>query len=300
MSDQRPVWMNGNMIPWENATAPLLSHGMSRGSTIFEVFGIHPGPDGPLAFRMDKHLDRLCHTADCLGMELAYTKEEFIEAVSKTVRANNISRGLVKMIAYWSDEPIISLVLDSKLDTAIFAVPAGEGLSLDSTEPVTACFSKWYKLHPLTMPTTAKACAYYLNGMLARKSAMERGYDIGILRHTDGFVAEGSIESVFIVKDGILRTSPLGKILSSITRMSIIEAASAAGIEVSQALISQEELLNADEIFTCHTGTKVLPIKKFEDRDLPAPGPYTAQIAKIMNDILSLENDQFKHWFQSL
>jgi branched-chain amino acid aminotransferase len=82
--------------------------------------------------------------------------------------------------------------------------------------------------------------------------------------------------------------------------MSIIEAASAAGIEVSQALISQEELLNADEIFTCHTGTKVLPIKKFEDRDLPAPGPYTAQIAKIMNDILSLENDQFKHWFQSL
>ena len=300
MSDQRTVWMNGTMVPWEKATVPLLSHGMSRGSTIFEVFGIHPGPNGPLAFRMDKHLDRLFHTAECLGMELAYTKDEFAEATSKTVRANNISRGLVKMIAYWSEEPIITLVLDSKLDTAIFAVPAGEGLSLDSTEPATACFSKWYKLHPLTVPTTAKACAYYLNGMLARKSANERGYDIGILRHTDGFVAEGSIESVFMVKDGILRTSPLGKILSSITRMSINEAALAAGIGVSQALIASDELLNADEIFTSHTGTKVLPIKKFEDRDLPAPGPTTEKIAKVMRDIITLKNDQFKHWFQSL
>lgn len=300
MSDQRPVWLNGQMIPWENAKAPLLSHGLSRGSAIFEVFGVHPGPDGPKAFRMDKHLDRLFHTASCLGMELAYTKEEFAEATSKTVRANNIGRGLVKMIAYWSDEPIISLVLDAKLDTAIFAVPEGDGLALDSTKPATACFSKWYKLHPLTVPTTAKACAYYLNGMLARKSAMERGYDIGILRHTDGFVAEGSIESVFMVKDGILRTSPLGKILSSITRMSIIEAAKAADIEVSQAMITTDELLNADEMFTSHTGTKILPIKKFEDKELPAPGPCTAKLSQIMKDITSFKDDRFKHWFQSL
>lgn len=300
MSDQRPVWLNGQMIPWENAKAPLLSHGLSRGSAIFEVFGVHPGPDGPKAFRMDKHLDRLFHTANCLGMELAYTKEEFAEATSKTVRANNIGRGLVKMIAYWSDEPIISLVLDAKLDTAIFAVPEGDGLALDSTKPATACFSKWYKLHPLTVPTTAKACAYYLNGMLARKSAMERGYDIGILRHTDGFVAEGSIESVFMVKDGILRTSPLGKILSSITRMSIIEAAKAADIEVSQAMITTDELLNADEMFTSHTGTKILPIKKFEDKELSAPGPCTAKLSQIMKDITSFKDDRFKHWFQSL
>lgn len=300
MSDQRPVWLNGQMIPWENAKAPLLSHGLSRGSAIFEVFGVHPGPDGPKAFRMDKHLDRLFHTANCLGMELAFTKEEFAEATSKTVRANNIGRGLVKMIAYWSDEPIISLVLDAKLDTAIFAVSEGDGLSLDSTKPATACFSKWYKLHPLTVPTTVKACAYYLNGMLARKSAMERGYDIGILRHTDGFVAEGSIESVFMVQDGVLRTSPLGKILSSITRMSIIEAAEAADIEVSQAMITTDELLNADEMFTSHTGTKILPIKKFEDKELPAPGPCTAKLSQIMKDITSFKDDRFEHWFQSL
>lgn len=300
MADERPVWINGEMSIWENAKAPLLSHGLSRGSAIFEVFGVHPGLDGPKAFRMDKHLDRLFHTAEMLGMELAYTREELVQAASETVRANNVTRGLVKIIAYWSAEPIISLVLDDKLDTAVFAVPESDELMLDMDRTATACFSKWRKLHPETLPTTAKACAYYLNGMLARKSAMARGYDIGILRHTDGFVAEGSIESVFMVKNGVLKTSPLGKILTSITRMSIIEAAIAEGIDVAETLITAEELLNADEIFTGHTGTKVLPIRKFEDRDLPAPGPLTERLAKIIKEITTMKDDQFKDWFQQL
>lgn len=300
MTDQRSVWINGEMVPWEKATVPILSHGMSRGSAIFEVFGIHKGPAGPMAFRMDRHLDRLFNSADSLGMELAYSREVFVEAISKTVRANNIGRGLVKMMAYWGEEAIISLVLDSKLDTAIFAIPEGNGLALDDSEPITACFSKWCKLHPLTVPTPAKACAHYLNGMLARKSAMQRGYDIGILCHTDGFVAEGSIESVFMVKGGRLLTPPLGKILSSITRMSILEAAPAAGIDVAEKMITADDLLDADEMFTCHSGTKVSPIKKFEDRVLPAPGPVSTKLAQAMSDIVSFKDDRFKAWFQAL
>lgn len=301
MSHQNPVWINGEMVPWEQATVPILSHGLSRGSAIFEVFGVHPGPDGPAAFRMDKHLERLFHTADCLGMELAYTQEELVQAVAQTVRANRPSRGLVKIVAYWGEEAIIDLVLYSKLDTAIFVIPDGErGVVLDTSKPVTACFSEWYKLHPLTMPTTAKACAFYLNGMLARKSARARGYDIGILRHTDGFVAEGSIESVFMVKDGCLRTSPLRKILSSITRMSIIEAAPVAGIDVFEELISADELLDADEMFVSHTGSKINPVCKFEDRALPAPGPCTVRIEKLLAEIIAFRDDRFAHWFQAL
>jgi len=288
------------MVLWEKATVPILSHGLSRGSAIFEVFGVHPGPEGPMAFRMDKHIDRLFHTADCLGMTIAYSKEEIMQAVSEAVRVNKIGRGLVKIMAYWSEEAIISLVLDSDLDIAIFAVSEGNGLTLDSAEPLKACFSKWYKLHPLTVPTTAKACAYYLNGMIARKSAMEKGFDIGILRHTDGFVAEGSIESVFIIKDGIIKTPPLGNILSSITRMSIIEAAEAEGLTVSQELIPSEVLFEADEMFICHTGSKIMPIKQFEDRQLPAPGPVTERLLAIIGSITSFKDDRFVHWFQPL
>lgn len=300
MSDQRPVWLNGEMIPWENANVPILSHGMSRGSAIFDVFGIHPSADGPKAFRMDKHLDRLFNTAATLGMELAYSREELAEATFQTVLANNIGRGLIKILAYWSEEAVISLVLESKLDTAIFAIPETEELVLDVYKPITACFSKWNKLDPRTVPTTAKACAFYLNGMLARKSAIERGYDLGVLQHGDGLVAEGSTESVFMVKDGVLKTSPLGNILSSITRMSIIEAAEINGIEVSQTEITAEEMLDADEMFASHTGSKVLPINKFEDRDLPAPGPVTERLIEIMENITSMSDDRFEHWFQSL
>jgi branched-chain amino acid aminotransferase len=300
MSDQRPVWLNGEMIPWENATVPILSHGMSRSSAIFEVFGIHPSEDGPKAFRMDKHLERLFSTANSLGMELAYSKEELTKAISQTVEANNIGRGLIKLLAYWSEEAIISLVLESKLDTAIFAIPETEELVLDVYRPITACFSKWNKLDPLTVPTTAKACAFYLNGMLARKNANERGYDLGILRHADGLVAEGSTESIFIVKDGVLKTPPLGNILSSITRMSIIEAAETNGIEVLQTAITSDEMLDADEMFVSHTGSKVLPIKKFEDKELSAPGAITEKIYQIMQKITSMRDDRFNHWFQSL
>ncbi|HHC24769.1 MAG TPA: hypothetical protein ENK58_05050, partial [Desulfobacterales bacterium] len=167
MNDKRKVWFNGDLIPWEKATVPLLSHGFARASAIFEVFGIHEGPDGPAAFRMDKHLRRLMNSAQSLGMKMAYSAEEISEAVAETVRVNDMGRGLIKMMAYWSEEAIIHLVLESKLDLAIFAIPDSEELKLDNAQPISACLSKWRKIHPETVPVSAKACSNYLNAYLA-------------------------------------------------------------------------------------------------------------------------------------
>jgi len=299
MFNHLQVWMNGKMVPWEQANVHVLSHGFSRGSAIFDVFGIHPGPKGPTAFRMDKHLERLFGSAELLGMEMAYTKEEVARAVSDSVKVNNISRGLIKVLAYYGEEAIISLVLDSKLDLAICGIPATHDLGLDQAEPIDICFSKWRKIHPATVPVEAKACSNYLNGMLARKDAVSRGFDLGILLTTEGYVAEGSIESVFMIKSGILKTPPLGNILSGITRMSILEAAPAIGIQTSEEQISPEDLIRADEIFVCHTGIKVLPVKRIEDRMLgEAPGPITRDIMKLMDDICNSRDERFKDWLQ--
>ena len=300
MNKELKVWLNGKLIPWQEATVPLLSHGFSRGSAFFEVFGVHVGPEGPMAFRMDEHLKRLMNSAKLLEMELAHSTEEIIAGVKATVNANNLGRGLIKILAYWGKEAVINLVLDSKLDLAIFAIPESKELKLDSTTPISACLSKWRKIHPETVPVGAKCCSNYLNSYLARKDAVSRGFDIGIMLGTDGFLAEASIESVFIVKDGVLKTPPPGRILSSITRMSILEAVPKIGISVREDPITAEELFAADEIFTCHTGIKVEPVARFEDRELETPGPVTKQVKQLMEGIMQFKNENFMEWFQPL
>jgi branched-chain amino acid aminotransferase len=300
MSNDSKVWLNGNLIAWQEATVPLLSHGFSRASAIFDVFGVHVGPTGPVAFRMDEHIKRLMKSAELLGMEMAYSTEQIVEAAKTTVNANHLGRGIVKMLAYWGEEAVIKLVLDSKLDLAIFTIPESEELALDKARPLSACLSKWRKIHPETVPVGAKACSNYLNGYLARRDANQRGFDIGILLSTDGFLAEGSIESIFIVKDGVLKTPPLGRVLSSITRMSILQAVPKVGIPVIEEPISTDELLSADEVFTAHTGIKVEAITRLENRELPDAGPVTKQVMQLMDDIIHFKDDRFQDWFQPL
>jgi branched-chain amino acid aminotransferase len=288
------------MIPRRDATVPILSHGFSRGSAIFDVLGVHPGPNGPVAFRLDDHLKRLMKSAELLHMELAYSTEDIIDAVKATVKANSIGRGIIKILAFWGDEAITELVLDASLDVAVFAIPESEELVLDKQNAISACVARWRKLHPETVPVGAKACANYVNGYLARKDAVSRGFDIGIMLGTDGFLAEGSTESVFIVKDGVLMTPPVGRVLSSITRLSVLEAVPQIGIPVVERPITADELFAADEIFTVHTGTKVEPVARFEDRQLEAPGPVTARVMKLIDDIMQFKDDRFKNWFQPL
>jgi len=300
MNKELKVWFNGKLIPWRDATAPILSHGFSRASAIFDVFGIHPGPQGPVAFRMDDHLKRLMKSAELLEMELAYNTEEIVEAVKASVKANDLGRGIIKIMAFWGQEAIIDLVLDSKLDVAVFAIPESEELVLDKKQTLSVCLSKWRKIHPETIPVGAKACSNYLNGYLARKDAVSRGFDIGIMLGTDGFLTEGSIESVFIVKDGVLMTPPLGRVLSSITRLSILQSAPEAGIPIVERPIKADELFSADEMFTVHTGSKVGPVARFEDREFQAPGPVTKQVIQVMDDIMQFKNQRFMEWFRPL
>ena len=278
----------------------LLSHALSRGSAVFEVFGIHPGPGGTMAFRMDEHLKRLATSLEWLEMELSCTNEELETGVKEVVAANGVGRGLVKIMAYWGGESVIDLVPRVPLDVAIFAIPDSEALSLDRWRSISVCISRWRKLHPETAPVEAKACANYLNGYLARKDAQDRGFDVGLLAGTDGFLAEGSVEAVFLVRDGGLVTPPSHRILRSITRQSILEAAPLAGIPAQEEAVRPDALLTADEIFVSHSAIKVSPVERVEDRTLEAPGPVTLRLIELMDDIINFRDDRFAVWFQAL
>jgi branched-chain amino acid aminotransferase len=301
MAAERKVWSNGELIAWENATVHILSHALSRGSAIFEVFGVHPSPNGPMAFRMDLHFRRFYRTAELLGMEIAQAPEELVQAVKETVRVNGIDHGFVKIVAYYGLEAFATLVPDVKLDMTIFAIPLDADLGLDLTKPISACISKWRKIHPESVPVECKSASNYLNGMLARQDAYRRGFDVGLMLDTQGFVAEGSIEAVFIAKDGVILTPPLGRILASVSRQSILDTAKVIGFEVTEKAIKAEDLLEADEIFTSATPFKVLPVGRIEDRVLEnVPGPISLKLKQALDEICAGHDERFKNWLQPL
>lgn len=301
MNNETQVWLNGRLVPEDQAVVPIMSHGFSRGSAVFEAFGLHTGPDRLYAFRMDEHLKRLENSIRALEMSMTWTRGDIIAALSETASANRIERGIAKIMVFWSEKAVINLVLNTPLDLAVYALPGSDELTFDQMRTgISACFSRWRKLHPETIPVEAKACANYLNGYLARKDANNRGFDVGVMIGTDGFLAEGSTESVFMVKDGVLKTPPLGRVLSSISRLSILEAAPVLGIPVSTDPISPAELLDADEIFTTHTGTKVHPVCRFEERGFQIPGPVTGRLTAFFEQVLQFNDDRFKHWYQPL
>lgn len=300
MSEKPQAWFNGQIVPWEAVKVPALSHGLSRGSAIFEVFGVYSGKGSSYAFRMDDHLKRLVQTKTLLGMELGYSITDIKAAVSQLAKANNFKTGIVKILAFWGEEAVIDLVLSSKLDIAIFTVPLSEKDRLERLTPMTACISKWRKLHPETIPVEAKACANYLNGYLAKKDAKDRGFDLGLLLGTDGFVAESAMESVFIVKDGVLKTPPLGRVLKSVSRDSILKLAAAENIDTRETCLKPGDLYTADEIFFSSTGARVAPVRRFEDKVLAAPGMISKRLTEKFNAIFTFEDQRFSSWFQTL
>ena len=203
-------------------------------------------------------------------------------------------------MGYFPEETFSISFANPRLDLSIFAIPAEEYRKHRSSS-ISVCLSPWRKLHPETVPVEAKVAANYLNGMLARQEAARRGFDLAILLDTHGFLGEGSVESIFIVKDGTLLTSPLGLILSSISRRSVLEAAPIAGIKAAERPIRREELLEADEIFTSSTSRRVLPVSRIEDRILSeAPGPVSRRLAALMEAICSGRDERYKHWFQPI
>ncbi len=301
MLSDRKVFVNGKFTAWEQAGIHMMSHSFSRGSAVFEVLSVHDIPGkGPCVFRLDKHVQRLFSSASALGMVPDLSPASVQEAVCRTVHKNGICQGAVKIMGYNPEIAFDILPSGNSLDIAVFVIDPVQDLGkrlVPSSDGADMCVSTWCKLDPRTVPVTAKAAANYLNGMLARQEAKNRGCDMAVMLDTRGFVAEGATESIFLVKDGRIMTPSLGTILHSITRSSVITLCQALDIPVDEGRISPDLLETADEIFFTCTPMKVLPVKTCEKRSLfPVPGPITRQLADVMADVTSGRNPQFAAW----
>jgi branched-chain amino acid aminotransferase len=190
------------------------------------------------------------------------------------------------------------------LDVSIFVLDPKQDLDGNDfhfEQGTTVGISKWRKLDPKTVPIEAKVAANYLNGMVARIEAKKRGFENAVMLDTQGFVAEGGTESVFLVKNDRLYAPSLGTILESITRKSILQAAKLSGIEKSEERLSPDFLFQADEIFLSNTPYKVIPVRQIENQKfINAPGPITRKINDLMNKIVSGQEKRFNDWLFSV
>ena len=300
MLEERIVYVNGEYKDWKDATVHMMSHSFARGSCIFEVLSLHSTSKGPMIFRLQDHITRLFNSAKLLDMELPLSREEICQAVVQTIQRNGLSQGMIKLVAYYPQIVFDILPPQEQLTISIFTVdPAQdlEKLAAPMEEGTSVCIPRWRKMDPQTVPIEAKAAANYLNGIVARLEARKRGFNEAVMLDTQGFIAEGGTESIFLVLDGRLATPALGTILESITRRSVLEAAEFLGIETLQARLAPERLNEADELFLTCTPFKVLPVRKFEDRILKeVPGPVTSKLSDLLGRIASGEEDHFKDW----
>jgi branched-chain amino acid aminotransferase len=304
MLEDRLVWRNGDFVRWPEATVHMMSHSFARGSAIFEVISLYATASGPAVFRLHDHISRLEKSAEYLDMELPCGHDALCQAVAETVRRNRLAQGVIKVIGYYPQFALDIQPPQKRLDIAIFAMdPAQDikdlGFSLE--KGTSAGIARWRKLDPETVPIEAKAAANYLNGMIARLDVQKRGLDDAILLDTQGFIAEGATESVFLVKDGRLLTPCLGTVLDSITRRSILQVARHLGIETFEGRLRPALLFEADEVFFANTPFKVIPVRRIEDRQMSAiPGPMQRRLWDVLQKIATGQAPDFAEWLYAV
>jgi branched-chain amino acid aminotransferase len=300
MLDERWVYNNGEFVKWSEATVHMMSHSFARGSTIFEVISFYATASGPAVFRLHEHIARLEKSAAYLDMELPGGHDDLCRAVAETVKRNRLRQGVIKMVGYYPQFALDIQPPQRRLDLAVFALdPAQDLPSLEYSfeKGTTAGIARWRKLDPQTIPIEAKAAANYLNGMIARLDVQKRGLEDAVMLDTQGFIAEGATESVFLVHNGRLTTPCLGTVLDSITRRSILQVARHLGIETLEGRLRPELLFEAEEIFFANTPFKVIPVRRIEDRVMPdAPGPVQRRLWDALQRIATGKEPAFADW----
>ena len=284
MADGRTtkIWRDGELVNWEDATIHVMSHVIHYGSGAFEGIRCYETPSGPAIFRLPEHIRRLHDSCRIYRMPLEYAAEALVQACVDTVAVNELKHCYLRPLVIRTGEQMGVLGLGVPVETFVIAYKWGHYLGNDALENgVDVCVSSWRRAAPGTVPMMAKASGNYLQSQLAKMEARLDKYVEGIMLDNFGYVAEGSGENIFLVRDGVLYTSPLASaILGGITRDSVMKIASDLGHEVREMQIPREMLYLADELFFCGTAAEITPLRSVDQIPVGTgkPGPITRAI----------------------
>ena len=293
------IWYDGKMVNWRDATTHVLTHTLHYGMGVFEGVRAYKTDAGTAIFRLKEHTDRLFRSAHILQMKMPFSKEEMMEAQKAAVRENNLESAYMRPMCFYGAEAmgISAKTLSTHVIVAAWKWGAYMGQeALDNGIRVkTSSFSRHHV--NITM-CKAKANGNYMNSILAHQEAALDGYDEALLLDVDGFVAEGSGENIFIVRNGKLYTPDLTSALEGITRDTIVQLATELGIQIIEKRITRDEVYGADEAFFTGTAAEVTPIRELDRRDIGAgtAGPITKQLQSLFFDVVHGRSPNHQHW----
>jgi branched-chain amino acid aminotransferase len=301
----RQVWIDGELVPWKDATVHVLSHSHQRGSLVFDYMSVHETPQGAALFRMADHVDRLMRSCELVGLPLEQTPRQIQEAILETCRANPGAKA-VKVSAYFASVEVDVVPMDPHVTVAIAAYDPGEDI-IKRNE------GRWHKSERLKLwiekekhnrrddivPAQAKVSGNYTSPMTAKWKAREAGYDDILLVDESGDLAEGPTTNLFLVdSEGTLRTPPLENVLHGVTRQTILDLAKHDGIDVREVAVRPEDLLGASEAFLTGTTAGVWPIESVDGQVIGdgQPGPISRALRDHFVRAVSGEDPAFSHW----
>ena len=294
------IWMDGELVDWDDATIHILNPTLHYGWGVFEGIRAYATERGPAVFRLTEHIERLFRSAHIYFMEPDWTVEQIIEATKETVRVNEVESCYIRPLLYLGYGEMGLNPLPSKTKASIAVWPWGAYLGDEAeTKGVRARVSSWQRIGPNTIPPAGKGTGQYLNSSLAKVEAVKAGYDEAIMLTPSGNVAEGSGENLFVVTRGVIYTPPVvDGVLAGLTRDSVMTIARDEGYDVVEKSMVRSDLYLADEVFCTGTASEVVPIVEVDDRLVGAgvPGPVATKLIGLYRQAVSGQLDRYKTW----
>ena len=293
------IWYDGKMVNWRDATTHVLTHTLHYGMGVFEGVRAYKTDKGTAIFRLQEHTDRLFRSAHILGMKMPFSKEVMIEAQKAAVRDNNLESAYMRPMAFYGAEAMGISAKTLSTHVIVAAWKWGAYMGQDALDNgIRVKTSSFARHHVNITMCKAKANGNYMNSILAHQEAAQDGYDEALLLDVDGFVAEGSGENVFIIRNGKLYTPDLTSALEGITRDTIVQLAAEIGLTVIEKRITRDEVYSADEAFFTGTAAEVTPIRELDRRNIGAgtAGPITKQLQKMYFDAVTGKSAKHADW----
>jgi len=293
------IWFDGKMVPWRDAKVHVLTHSLHYGMGVFEGIRAYKTNQGTAIFRLPEHTRRLFDSAQILGMPIPYDKQTINEACRAAVRDNGLETAYIRPLCFYGSEGMGLRADNLKVHASVAAWHWGAYLGDDGIEKGIRIHTSSYTRHHVNITMCkAKATGNYMNSMLALQEALSCGYDEALLLDTEGYVAEGSGENIFIVRDDIIYTPDLTSALAGITRATIFTLADELNLTIHEKRISRDEVYIADEAFFTGTAAEVTPIRELDGRTIGAGkrGPITERLQTLYFDLVHGRHPKHKDW----